>query len=323
LKDKKHLLFEEIKTEVEKQRYYYHLESTDITGKGEPTLHPKIKEIVSYCAELCLKPTVITNGLLPNVVEELIHNGLDDLLLSIEGVGEIHDKAIGVKGAFQKTLETIDVIKKENFSFRTNTVMTKVNMKNLPTLAEFLSKVEPKIVNFISFNPHEGTEWSKQDNIEFQAKYSEIAPYLKKAIDILNENGIWANVRYFPLCILRGYEKHVCNFRQNQYDPYEWNLVEGFELTHEEMRELIQKAINERIYGHNDEEKLLNYLVSRMLRGNVMASFCRSCVNFLICDGLYSQYARRFGFQELNPIEGDFFIRDPIHYRLKDLRWLG
>jgi MoaA/NifB/PqqE/SkfB family radical SAM enzyme len=323
LKKKKHKPFQEVKMDVEKQRFYYNLETTDITGTGEPTLHPQIRQIIQYCVEINLKPTIITNGLLPDTIKELISDGLDDLLLSIEGVGEVHDESVGVKGAFHKVLKTIGLLRSEGFNFRTNTVLTKVNMENLPALAEFLVEVEPKMVNFISFNPHEGTEWSKQDNIEFQAKYSEIAPHLKKAIDILNEHGIWVNVRYFPLCILRGYEKYVCNFRQNQYDPYEWNLIEGFELTREEMKELTQEAINERIYGHSDEEKLLNHLVSRMLRGNVMASFCRSCVNFLICDGLYSQYARRFGFQELKPIEEDYFIKNPIYYRLKDLRWLG
>jgi len=322
LDEKKHVPFEEVKNEVEVQRFYYDLGWTDITGRGEPTLHPKIKEIVSYCAEVDLKPTVITNGLLPNVVGELIKRGLDDLLLSIQGIGEIHDRAVAVNGAFKKVLETMTILKDSGFRFRTNTTLTKINMENLPSLAKFLLKVRPRLVNFIAFNPHEGTDWSKQSSIEFQARYSEIAPHLAKAIDILMVGGIWVNVRYFPLCILQGYEKHICDFHQHQYDPTEWNLCEGFELKKEQMLYLTQIAKDEGVYGESAEEKLLNYLVRRETQGNLTSSDCKECVNLLICDGLYSQYARRFGFEELRPIVGNVFIRDPLYYRLQDLRWL-
>lgn len=321
---KNHLSLEELKSKVEKQRNYYNLGWTDLTGKGEPTLHPNITEIVKLCAEAKLKPTVITNGLLPNVVDKLIAVGLDDLLLSVHGVGEIHDSAVAVNGAFGKVLETLKVMEDRGFRFRTNTVLTKLNMENLPDLAEFLSKHNPKMVNFICFNPHEGTEWSHQSLFpDFQAKYSEIRPHLSKAIDILTANNIWANVRYFPLCQLPGYEKHICNYHQHMYDPMEWNLCDGFDLTKELMQQYVEMAKFEGTYGSSDYEKLLNFLVPREVQGNFMTNCCRSCINFLICDGLYSVYTKRFGFQELSGVEGNLYLRDPIFYRLEDLRWMG
>jgi len=318
LAEKKHVPFEEVKNEVEAQRFYYDLGWTDITGRGEPTLHPKIKEIVRYCAEVDLKPTVITNGLLPNVVGELIKGGLDDLLLSIQGVGEVHDRAVAVNGAFKKVLETIRVLKGSGFRFRTNTTLTKINMENLPSLAEFLLKVRPKIVNFIAFNlGGSGCEWAKQVDIPFQARYSEIAPYLVRAIDTLMASNIWVNVRYFPICILpEGYQKYVVNFHQHMYDPTEWSVVCSYKLTKEEMEKLAKVADEEGVYGETDEEKLLNFLVQRReLRGAVKPWFCRKCVNLLICDGLYESYAQRFGFEELRPSEGKVYIRDPAYYR--------
>lgn len=319
LKDKKqHKPFEEIIREIDQQRFYYNFEAVDITAEGEPTLHPNIREIVSHCAEIGLKPTVITNGLLPNVVRELIHNGLDDLLLSIEGVEGIHDAAMGVKGAFEKVSKTINVLKEEGFQFRTNTVMTKINTENLPSLAEFLLKIHPKTANFIAFNlGGAGTEWAKESDIPFQVRYSEIVPYLVKTIDTLMSSGIWVCVQYFPMCTLPdGYQKHTLNFMQHMYDPTGWNACATYSLSKEQMADLARTAELEGFYGESDEERMLNYLVvKRELRGAFKSLACRKCVNLLICDGFWQQYVRKFGMDEMKPAEGNIYIRDPAYWQ--------
>jgi len=321
LENRVHKPLDQIKEEVVRQKFYYNLQYTDLTGKGEPTLHPKIDEIVNFCAVTGLKPTIITNGQRPEIFHRLIQAGLDDVLLSVQGVGEVHDKAVAKQGAFEKVLETIETLEESDFTFRTNTTITKINMRNLPALASFFRKVKPRMVNMIVFNPHQGTDWAERTNIEFQARYSDIAPHLKKAIDILMADGIWVNVRYMPLCIMRGYEQHVCNHSQFQYDPYEWELRHEFLLTKEEMNRLVEIAELEGVYGESCEEKLLNLLARRLMRGNMKAETCKKCVNYLICDGVYSQYFRRFGFGEFSPVEEGYYIKDPLHYRLQNLGW--
>jgi len=320
--DKEHEPLAKLKGAVDLQRNYYGFEFTDVTG-GEPTLHPQIREIVSYCDEVGLKPTVITNGLLPNVVRDLIHNGLDDLLLSVEGLGDIHDKAVGVNGAFQKVNETIKMLKEENFRFRTNTTMTKVNMENLPALADFLVTVKPTTANFIAFNlGGSGLEWwAKETDIPFQARYSEIAPYLVKAIDTLASSGIRSCVQYFPMCALPdGYQKLTLNFMQHMYDPTGWNPCATYQLSKEQIIGLAETAKQEGFYGESDEERLLNYLVVRReLRGAVKSPNCMKCVNFLICDGFWEQYVRRFGIDEAKPIAGNIYLRDPAYWLLPRL----
>jgi MoaA/NifB/PqqE/SkfB family radical SAM enzyme len=51
-------------------RYYYGDTAIDIQG-GEPTIHPEIHELISYCSEIGLHPTLITNGLALANIEKL------------------------------------------------------------------------------------------------------------------------------------------------------------------------------------------------------------------------------------------------------------
>lgn len=321
MKDKKHEPIDKLKQDLDRQKYYYNLDFTDLTGWGETTLHPKIDEIVKHCININLLPSVITNGLRPDIIERLFKLGLDDILLSIQGVGAVHDKAVSVPNAFKKVEETLKIAK--DFRFRVNTTITKYNYEHLPELAEYFLSLDklPLTANFIIFNPHEGMkEWAEKTAIEFQAKYTEIAPYLKKAIDILNKD-VWVNVRYMPLCTMVGYEQHVCNFTHFQYDfLHEWDVVHGMNTSKERIPHLIEEANRLGIFGYDDNEKLHNILIRRLTHGNVIPEKCKGCRNLLICDGIYRQYARRFGVDEFNPVEGEK-IKDPLFYRDNDRRW--
>jgi MoaA/NifB/PqqE/SkfB family radical SAM enzyme len=261
LEEKSDIPISKIKRELWTLRNIYKFEYIDISG-GEPTIYPYIKEVVYYSNKIGIKPTIITNALNSNLLKRLIlKEGLEDLLISIQGINDVHNKAVGYKGAFQKVLKTIEMLKDLKFSFRINTTIISYNYKLLPKMASFFVKIGPRIVNFIAFNPHERGGWAKKMP-PFQVKYSEIAPYLKEAIDVLMTNQIWVNVRYFPLCVLNGYEKHVCNFCQWQYDPYEWRNI--IPKTMEKF--FIEEAVKENVFGETPDEKLLNY-VNKFLHG--------------------------------------------------------
>src|SRR5262249_32659013 len=75
--------------------------SIDSQG-GEPTLYPDICELVAYCAEIGLSPTIITNAQAlasrPKT-GELRRAGLRDFLVSVQGLGEVYDEIVGQQGA--------------------------------------------------------------------------------------------------------------------------------------------------------------------------------------------------------------------------------
>jgi MoaA/NifB/PqqE/SkfB family radical SAM enzyme len=309
---------EEMTRKLSLFRNYYHLDYVDITG-GEPTVYPYIREMVHYSAEIGLKPTIITNAQIPQIFSRLIDLGLEDLLISIHGVELDHDKAVCREGAFRKIVQTIEILKERGFTFRTNTVVQAYNYKNLSKLAEFFTKIEPRICNFIIFNPHESTPWSKRSDITFQVRYSEIASHLKEAIDVLMNCGIWSNVRYMPLCTMRGYEKHVCNFMQWQYDPYEWDVISSHYLNLEQVYDIQRQAESLGIFG-DGIEKFYNFWSKSQISNHIRLPACSSCANDEICDHLYSQYVRSYGVSEFEPLKGEKII-DPLHYRKSDMRW--
>ncbi len=53
---------------------------------------------------------------------------------------------------------------------------------------------------------------------------------------------------------------------------------------------------------------------------NLFIESCARCRNRLICDGIYTQYARNFGTDEFEPVKGDTIL-DPLYYRRNNQAW--
>ncbi len=298
----------------------YQVDYVDLTG-GEPTVHPDIKDIVIQSNKHGIKPTIITNAQKPDVFPELIDAGLEDVLLSVHGIGDVYNKIVERKNAFQKLEKTVEVLKKENFSFRTNTTLTSYSCEDIENILKWLKEIKPRIVNLIAFNPHEGTLWSEKMNVEFQISYSIMAEAAKYVIDELKPMGIWVNFRYIPMCFMKGYEEHVCNFLQWQFDPYEWEWCSSERISKEDMKKTTEEALRKEVFGENDYEKMHTWAMLRSVRRrNRFIDECSGCANQSICDGIYPQYLKNFGNEEFEALAGEKF-EDPLYHRLKNLSW--
>lgn len=93
------------------------LRDVNITG-GEPFLRDDLVEIVRIINERCRRPRMVvsTNGLqvkrIVAAAAELIKLGRSvGLAVSLDGIGEKHDEIRGVKGAFEKVLDTLKRLK--------------------------------------------------------------------------------------------------------------------------------------------------------------------------------------------------------------------
>jgi len=318
-KNKKHTPIDSINRTLRWFKDQYHIEYVDITG-GEPTIHPYIERIVRFSNECGIKPTIITNAQRTDVIEKLIDIGLEDVLISIHGINDYYDKVVQKKGAFKNIEKTIEMLKKKNFTFRTNTTLTKYSCEGIDEIIDWLLNVKPRIVNLIAFNPHEGTLWAQKKVQDFQVSYTEMAKAAKKAIDKLLKEGIWTNVRYLPLCFMKGYETYVCNFHQWQFDPYEWDCISGERFSRKEIEQLIKEANSRKVFGYSNDEKLRLYLMKKQTSVNAFVAVCKECANKDICDGIYPQYLKSFGQKEFNPKKGKK-IQDPLYYRIKDTGW--
>ncbi|MDZ7373237.1 MAG: radical SAM protein [candidate division KSB1 bacterium] len=271
----------------------------DFTG-GEPTVHPQIVEIVEAARELGLEPCIITNGMAPRRIAQIAEAGCHEWLLSIHGLGEALDEILMVPGAWRRMLETIQVLKERNCYLRVNCTLTRYNATQLPELARFYAEVvDPHIVNFINFNPY--YEWGKPEQPdvyrklnEVQVRVSEVAPYLREAIDLLDSAWIWTNVRYFPMCLLRGYERHVCNIPQVVFDPFEWD------------------------YGACPKTVESFTQVTRRMASNILTQEgkCARCGIREVCGGLNRNYFKLHGDSELIPYD---FVASEIYTFRDDL----
>ena len=126
----------------------------NISG-GEPFLRRDLPEIVDLACKY-IKPKVIhtpTNALTPSLIEkktreilEVIKKNKSNIPFTIkpsyDGVGKQHDEIRGVKGNWEKLLETISRLKKlqkeyQNLYLGLGTVISRFNVKDIQKIADY------------------------------------------------------------------------------------------------------------------------------------------------------------------------------------------
>ena len=207
-------------------REVYGNTAVDIQG-GEPTLWPGILDLVRYAREIGLVPTIITNGLLLADRERCVafrEAGLRDFLVSVQGLGALHDAVVGLEGAFDKQMRALRNLQEVGIPFRFNCVMSKAATPQLPALATLAIETGALAVNFLTFNPFEDQLHAGVRTDQNVPRYGEVSGPLDQALDRLEAAGIEANVRYFPLCMVaERHRKSMYNFKQLPYDHHEWD----------------------------------------------------------------------------------------------------
>ena len=83
-----------------------------LCGRGETFLHPDVFKIIDYIKSKGLICAIGTNGtLLEEQAEEVINSGVDILNISVDAIGETHDRIRGVPGTFEKVIKGIRKVK--------------------------------------------------------------------------------------------------------------------------------------------------------------------------------------------------------------------
>jgi pyrroloquinoline quinone biosynthesis protein E len=285
----------------------------DYTG-GEPTLHPQIVEITRYAhAELGLKGRIITLGQLltrkkgggcQTMLQDLLKAGLTNLLFSIHAADpDLFARITGESLARQQA--AMDYLDNIGFDYTGNTTVFSWNYKHLPSLARHLVGHRIYLHNFIVMNAYYG--WNRNGRaFGVQARYSDIYPYLKEAVDILESHGVGVNIRYAPLCILKGLEKNLVGVTGVRYDPYEWMNRGGHTGG---SPELCAAPVNIKP-GETDSAFQFRPVNTRLENGmricgmrgtaKVFAEPCRACRAKEACDGIDPGYLDLHGLQEFS-----------------------
>jgi MoaA/NifB/PqqE/SkfB family radical SAM enzyme len=203
----------------------YNNNSVDIEG-GEPTIFKDSVEMVRYCAEIGLKPSLITNALVLDNIEKLKEYkdaGLYDFLISVHALGTDYDNLVQVPGAHKRQMKAIDNMIELEIPFRFNAVMTQDVLPHLKNLGKLAVEKGARAVNFITYNPFIDQSEGRTTVVP---SFTEIMKKLTPVIDYLEENDIEVNLRYFPFCVVEErHRKNIQDFQQRNYDLHEWECA--------------------------------------------------------------------------------------------------
>jgi MoaA/NifB/PqqE/SkfB family radical SAM enzyme len=153
--------------------------------------------------------------------DELVEAGVDEYFVSVAGPdAETHDAITAVPGSFDKTLKGL-----ENLDCRgdavtlTNTVVTKRSYKLLPEVVSGLSHLRRLVqMEFWVYWP-----MSETDDKDLLASHTEIAPYLREAINRARALGRGVEVKNFPQCLLGEDATALMNTQPQLFiDPAFW-----------------------------------------------------------------------------------------------------
>lgn len=209
-------------------------EEITISGGGEPLLRGSLfLKMAKKIKKSGIRGNLITNGTLleRNVVSDLVELKWDEVIYSIQGPDQRTDDNVrGVKGAFEKTLQSTralnEVKEEESTSFpktRFQVVLTNSNSENLENYLELAKEMEVDIINFRLVNERGETlspktdesfvrkirkceELSEEYGIDFRKEFSldeettdEGRPFCEKPF---GELVVFADGRVSPCCRL-------------------------------------------------------------------------------------------------------------------------
>lgn len=109
---------------------------------GEPLLRPDLPELIGRAVELGIRAVVSTNGTLitPERARMLRDLGVGYIGVSLDGVGESHDRMRGVPGAFQMALQGIRNCLAVGQRVGLRFTMTRQNVGELPAIFDLIEQ---------------------------------------------------------------------------------------------------------------------------------------------------------------------------------------
>lgn len=151
--------------------------SLSLSGAGEPTLDPHLPDYVALARDRGIPRIVVfTNGygLDDDLLGRLIDAGATGVLVSLHGVGDVHDLSVRREGSFDEAVRALDRIAETELELTVNTCVTRLNSGQLPELTALVRTWHP-IVHSLAF-----PEWAGNAlrNERWLCTYTEMASAL-------------------------------------------------------------------------------------------------------------------------------------------------
>ena len=114
-----------------------------LTG-GEPLLREDIFDLAEAGTRMGLRMVMATNGTLltPEIINRMKTSGIQRLSISIDGAtAEQHDAFRKVSGAFEKAMDGIELLNRNNFEFQINTTVSRHNVNDIEKILDLSVKL--------------------------------------------------------------------------------------------------------------------------------------------------------------------------------------
>ena len=261
---------------------------------GEPTIRRELPKLLALAKKIGYSYARIqTNGVRIadfDYVKGLADAGLTFVKYSIHGHNaELHDKLVGIPGAFDKCLKSIENLKRLKVGIGVNIVLNDWNYRHLEEFYElFLLKLQ--LSNFVIIAPlYEGNmTLNAVKGAKIGIRLAEMAPYIKKAYEVFTKINFPKPplLLHFTPCILPGYEQQMLG----------WS------------------AFNTMVVNPKGEKRDLDMTAGAHA---IKVEACRKCVYNDRCIGFDSSYSRVFGTEEISPLL-EVPARYDAHFRQED-----
>lgn len=245
---------------------------------GEATIRKDFFELCSYAKEKGHAVALQTNGTMFGD-DEFAKKGrslIDSVLIAIHSSDKlVHNTIVQSKGEdmYSRTLQGLKNLAKYEYSFSTQTVISKYNMSTLLDTYSLIQSISPKVPMSMTFPHPNGAAWHNRDMVV--PTYSEIYPYVQESLDK------WApylRIEAIPLCFIFPYQNNIL---------YHYDLQI---LKNEFKREGIDPA-NKCIGGDLfDETGRIKDYSKADCNEKKKAPLCKNCVFNDICPGVWKEY---------------------------------
>lgn len=184
-----------------------------VLSGGDPTVHPKLCEIVAKAKELGYDHVqIITNGRMlayPKFATDLKKAGLDEVTLSLHShIEKDFEEMTGAKGSYKQALRGLLNAQRQGFIVSVDIVINGINCRTLRETLLFYIRLGVSEFDLLYPIPF-GDAWENRDGLFFDPEGAH--EYLSDALS-LSKNGdlyIWTN--RMPAQYLEGFEDLIQN----------------------------------------------------------------------------------------------------------------
>lgn len=242
---------------------------------GEPTVHPKILDVLELIAELGYEEVHIqTNGMaLANVslAGALARRKVTRVIVSLHGSSaKVHETLSLTPGGWNRTVAGIENAAHEGMAVRTNTVITTNNVHDLAEIARLAGHLGVAHVNYSNMHPVGSARLSSG---RLMVRLATALPRLEDACRVALDGGLGLTLEGFPRCVLNA-------------------SLQAYRL------ENVRRDIRLLIQG----EEIRSYDAFMQAQMRRPGHPCQECEAAARCGGVYPEYVAQYGWGEFRAV---------------------